>query len=309
METKTNLFQPVQYVPYEERKLNTQYQDLLSLIMDKGQEKFSPYHKQNKRRISGAIMRFPMAHGFPLITEREMKMRGAIGEIIAFANGARTLDEMEKFGCPKKFWEKWVTPEKCAQFGFPPGDLGTGSYGPAWTRFPTDDGRFFNQIENLQRQLKESPNVRTNYLMPLIPYMTCTGNEEFPRKVVVAPCHGNVQIDADSETKTMHLIHTQASGDVPVGLPNNMSQYAALGMMLASVIRYSFVEYVHIILDAHIYECQYPYVEEMLTRSIKKLPTVIMTSTKERIEDYRPTDFSRTDYNPHPAIDDIPTPV
>ena len=41
-------------------------------------------------------MRFPMAHGAAVITERSIKgfVGKAIGELCAFINGARTLDEL-----------------------------------------------------------------------------------------------------------------------------------------------------------------------------------------------------------------------
>ena len=43
-------------------------------------------------------MRFPMAHGAAVITERSIKgfVSKAIGELCAFINGARTLDELAR---------------------------------------------------------------------------------------------------------------------------------------------------------------------------------------------------------------------
>ncbi len=306
------LTQPVNYLPFENRTVDTNYNDLLAYIMKNGEEKYSPFHKEHKKRISGYVMRFNMENGFPVITERRMSeklLKGAIGEIIGFANGARTLEELEKYGCPRKFWERWVTQEKCADFGLQPGDLGPASYGPAWTQFPTHHGYGFNQIENIQRQIREFPNIRTHYIAPLIPYMTCTGNKDFPRQVVVAPCHGSVQLDIDEESRELTLIHTQVSADVPVGLPNNIMQYAGLGMAFASSIKYKFKQYVHVLLDAHIYERQYAHVEEMLNREPKRLPTVTLLKSHNRIEDFRVDDFVRSDYDPHPAISDIDTPI
>ena len=139
--------------------------------------------------------------------------------------------------------------------------------------------------------------------------MTCTGNKDFPRQVVVAPCHGSVQLDIDEESRELTLIHTQVSADVPVGLPNNIMQYAGLGMAFASSIKYKFKQYVHVLLDAHIYERQYAHVEEMLNREPKRLPTVTLLKSHNRIEDFRVDDFVRSDYDPHPAISDIDTPI
>ena len=96
------LTQPVNYLPFENRTVDTNYNDLLAYIMKNGEEKYSPFHKEHKKRISGYVMRFNMENGFPVITERRMSeklLKGAIGEIIGFANGARTLEELEKYGC------------------------------------------------------------------------------------------------------------------------------------------------------------------------------------------------------------------
>ena len=62
--------------------------------------------------VAGCAMRFPMAHGAAVITERSIKgfVDKAIGELCAFINGARTLDELAEFGCD--WWDAWATPEK-----------------------------------------------------------------------------------------------------------------------------------------------------------------------------------------------------
>lgn len=46
-------------------------------------------------------MRFDLNNGFPLITERSVRVfwKQAVGEIIGFVNGARTQTELEGYGC------------------------------------------------------------------------------------------------------------------------------------------------------------------------------------------------------------------
>ncbi len=60
--------------------------------------------------LAGHCMRFPMAHGAAVITERSIKgfVSKAIGELCAFINGARTLEELAEFGCD--WWDAWATP-------------------------------------------------------------------------------------------------------------------------------------------------------------------------------------------------------
>lgn len=101
----------------------------------------------------------------------------------------------------------------------------------------------------------------------------------------------------------------QRSGDVPVGVPANMVQYAALTMMIAAVLGLEPYEYVHTISDAHIFVDQVPAVEEMLTREPKPFPTMELTTKRDDLFAYRYTDFKLSEYHPHPAIAKIPVAV
>lgn len=300
---------PIIYLPFEERTVDTQYSDLLFEIMKNGKER-QVIQNEKAKEIHGYKMRFKMQNGFPVTTERDLSKgyKAALGEHIGFLNGARTLDTLELYGCPRVFWERWVTKEKCEFFGLEEGDLGDGSYGAAWTHFPTHDGRFFNQIENIQNQIRKMPFIRTHRVEPWIPYFNASMNEEFPRRTVVAPCHGWIRVFVDSEEKTISILHKQRSADAPVGLVFNLVQYAAFGTMLAATLGYRFEELIYDIEDAHIYESQYSYVEELISRPKLKLPTISLTTNKDRIEDFRKNDFELSDYYPNPPMK-IPTPV
>ncbi len=295
------------YKPYAERTPDTQYQDALRKILNEGHE-VKPIHGEKAKMIMGIQLRYPMANGFPVITERDMSgpfFRGAIGEHVAFLNGARTQAELEAFGC--KWWSKWVTPEKCAIFGLPPGDLGDGSYGAAWATFPTKEGEPFNQIKHVVQQIIERPYLRTHFISPWIPQYTIQ-HEGLTRKVVVAPCHGWIHVMCFPETKELSIHHFQRSGDFPVGVPFNMVQYAVFGMMIAQLTGYSFKEIVYTFSDAHMYESQYSHVEELLKREPKRFPTVTLDTSIKDIFAFRPEHFTLSDYESHPKMI-IPTPI
>lgn len=299
------------YKPYTERTVDSQYQDLIRKIVDTGRSS-GVIQGEDALRIIGLQLRYDMTNGFPLITERDMSgpfLKAALGEHIAFLNGARTQAELEKFGC--KFWSRWVTKEKCEIFDLPEGDLGPGSYGAAWASFPTAENGPFNQIEHLMKQIKEKPFLRTHILTPWIPQYTLQ-HSGLKRKVVVAPCHGWVHVITYPEQKEFAIHHFQRSSDMPVGVPFNMIQYAAFGLMLAKLMGWKFIEYVHTFSDGHIYESQIGHVKELLAREPRKLPTVRIDeeATKDitDIRDFRPEHFIVEDYDPHPKMN-IPTPV
>ena len=293
--------------PYAERKPDTQYRTLLSRIMGEGRE-VNPIQGEKSKMIIGAQMRFALENGFPMITERDLSgsfMAGALAEHFAFLHGARTQEELEQWGC--KWWKRWVTPEKCAVFGLSPGDLGPGSYGPGWTAMPTQEGKPFNQITEVMRQLKERPYLRTHLITPWYPPYVIQ-HSGLTRKVVVAPCHGWLHLLAFPETKELSVHHFQRSGDMPVGVVFNIIQYAAFAMMAAREIGYTPRELVYTISDAHIYESQFESVRELLTREARAFPTIELDPTPKTVLDFRIEHFRLSDYHPHPTMK-IPTPV
>lgn len=301
----------VAYKPFDERPVSTQYRDLLERIYVDGEER-EVIHGEAAKTIFGAQIRYEMANGFPVITERDLSVmyKGAIAEHIAFLNGARTLDQLTEMGVPKAYWERWVTEEKCAVFGLTAGDLGDGSYGAAWTAFPTAEGATFDQIENVVRQIRERPFLRTHRITPWIPQYAIQ-HSDLNRRVVVAPCHGDIHVLADPATKQLSVHHFQRSGDFPVGVQFNMVQYATFGIMLARVLGdYMLKDVVFTFSDVHIYESQYPFVEELLNREPRRLGTMAIVGANgiDNIKDFRKTNFELLEYEPHPKMT-IPTPV
>ena len=248
-------------------------------------------------------MRFRLKDGAPLITERRIGFwRPAIGEIFAFINGVRTQAGLEEFGC--RWWDKWVSAEKCADFGLPTGDLGPGSYGAAFHDFPDVGSKTFNQWEALIANIKDRPWARTHFVSPWIPPLVISR----PRQVVVAPCHGWVQVMINDQ-REMDLVMYQRSADLPIGVPANLIQYSAVLLALAQVCGCQPRTYVHILADAHIYLDQVPAVEEMLAREPRPLPMLLINEEGRQLSnifDFRHRHFTIEGYDPHPAIDNIP---
>ncbi|WP_196809184.1 thymidylate synthase [Conexibacter woesei] len=297
------------YLPFEERRPSTQYQDMLRTIREQGVQ-VETKQGQDALAVAGCQMRFPMAQGAAVITERSIRgfVTKAIGELCAFINGARTLDELEAFGCD--WWDAWATPAKSNSRGLEAGDLGPGSYGHAFRNFttnlddPSEEG--YDQLAGIITKLTELPLDRTAVMSPWIPQANHRTADTKSRNTI-APCHG--WIHALVFNDKLHLIHNQRSGDTPIGVPSNMAQYTALGLMIEQLTGYEFVEYVHWIQYAHIYVNQLDRVDEMLAREPLPLPTLELTEAGRRvtdIHDFRAEHFALSDYHPHPSIRDIP---
>jgi len=301
--------------PVSERTPDEQYKNLLQSILENGRTTNSQQGVDAITYIAPPSLHFKLENGFPIINERNMApnesdrlpvtiWRQAIGEIFAFINGARTLEQIRSFDC--NWWDPWATEDKCSKRGLETGDLGPGSYGAAFHDFPTSEGESFNQFETILKQIKEQPHLRTHFVTPWVPQYTAR-TEGRTQKVTICPCHGWVHLRVIDGKLTLHMI--QRSADVPVGVPSNMVQYAALTLAIAHVTGLEPYEYVHSFSDAHIYTDQVPAVEKMLEREAKPLATMKINTEKKNLFDFRQTDFELSDYDPHPGIKAIPVAI
>jgi thymidylate synthase len=293
------------YKPFAKRTPDSQYHDILQKILDEGQWSDTRQGPRAKTLI-GVQMHFNLENGFPLITDRNLGSfwQKPIGELCAFINGARTREELAAFGCT--WWDQWTTEEKTQKRGLEPGDIGPGSYGAAFHDFPTADGGSFDQYKHLVEQIKELPELRTHFVTPWIPQYIVRG-EGKQQKVTIAPCHGWVHVRILEDGLHLHMY--QRSGDVPIGVPSNMIQYAALALMLEHLTGHKAVEYIHTISDAHIYEDQIEKILPMLERPALRLPVVKLTAEGKKvidIHDFRGEHFELSEYEPHPSIPKIP---
>lgn len=294
------------YLPFNERTPDRQYKSLLKQILKEGIRTKSQQGVDALTLVGPHPLHFKIKNGFPIITERKLSEKiwsQAIGEIIGFINGARTLDQLAEYGC--HWWKPWGTEKKCKKRGLETGDLGPGSYGAAFHDFPTADGGTYNQFKNIVEQIKELPHLRTHFVTPWVPQYTIRGKGK-QQKVVVAPCHGWVHLRVINGKLTLHMF--QRSADVPIGVPANIAQYAALLLMLAEATGLEPFEYVHSFSDAHIYVDQVEAVKEIISREDKVFPTMTMKPRKDLFA-HRVEDFALTDYDPHPGIWDIPVAI
>ena len=299
----------MKYLPYEAREPDGQYRELLYSILTKGERVPSRQGPVAITLFGAPQMRFKLENGFPCITNRNIEgfWKGAIGELCAFINGATTLAEFEEFGC--SWWGPWATEEKCSKRGLSAGDLGPGSYGGSFHDWPDRNGASYNQFEHLVCQIAESPGDRTHIVSPWNGALLARDSGRI-NKATIAPCHGWLQVRIMNNK--IHLHHMQRSGDVPIGVPSNMVQYAALLLMLEQITGYQAGDYIHYIVDAHIYEDQADAAWQMVNRSDMSLPRVEITEQGKlikNIHDFRSEHFELHEYYPHQAMKGIPVAI
>lgn len=303
----------VTYLPYEDRTVDTQFKNLLRKIMNEGEEVATIHgitHGDGCKRLLNQSFTWNMENGFPLVIERDIEtvLLGASAELIAMMHGERTIQGFDKYGVPRVYWDRWVTPEKCAMFGLESGDIGDGSYGVQFGK-PKCEGGEFSQIEAVIELARQAPYTRTlrvsNWRTPEV----LLNADPLKRRTTVAPCHGEHQFFLHEEKRELKLIYEQRAADLGSGVPGNMVHAAILGLMYAKVLGYRLVQVIHILKDAHIYSRQYEKVEQLISMPDGKLPTVTLEESINDMFAFRKEHFHLSDYHPTGPKMRIDTPI
>lgn len=290
------------FKPMSERTSDGQYSDLLEKVLLSGEALEDTPQDKSVRMIFGELrpLVYRTNNGVPIITERKMGWRAPIGEMCAFINGVQDFDRMKsEFGVPEPFWGPWVTEAKTTKVHALPRHLGDASYGPAMATFPMPDGKTFDQFEQVVKMLQDEKlrHRRTLLITPWIPYLNGWGSNQ---QAVVSPCHGWMHFRVINES--LHLLSWHRSADLPLGFANDMIAYGALLLMVSQVTGIPPYGVVFQFGDAHIYEDQFPMVEEMISREPRHLPTLSLDSSVTKLRDFRSSHFEIAEYNPHPPI-------
>ena len=93
-------------------------------------------------------MRFDLSKGFPLVTTKKLHLRSIIHELLWFLSGDSNIRYLKENGV--SIWDEWADEE---------GDLGP-IYGVQWRSWPTPDGGSIDQVAQIMRQLRETPDSR-----------------------------------------------------------------------------------------------------------------------------------------------------
>jgi len=265
-----------------------QYLDLLKYVLENGEKKTDPQGIGNIA-VCGYQMRFKMNDGFPLMTTKKMPLKSIIYELLWFLKGDTNVKYLQDHNVT--IWDEWATPEACAKYGFPPGELGP-IYGEKWRRWKTRDGRTIDQIANVIEDLKKFPDSRR--------LVVSSWDPEDVDKVFVAPCHCFFKFFHAQGKLSLHLF--QRSCDMFLGVPFNIASYSLLLMMMAQATGLKAHEFIHTLSDTHIYLNHIEQAKLQLTREPRPLPKMILNPEIKNIFDFDYEDFKLEGYDPYPAI-------
>ena len=232
------------------------------------------------RSVFGYQMRFDLSEGFPLLTTKKLHLKSIIYELLWFLRGDTNIGYLKEHGV--RIWDEWADAD---------GNLGP-VYGAQWRSWPSPDGRVIDQISEVVRQIRQTPDSRR--------MIGSAGNVGQLDKMALMPCHALFQFYVSDGKLSCQLY--QRSADIFLGVPFNIASYALLTMMMAQVTGLKPGEFVHTLGDAHIYTNHFDQIRLQLTREPRTLPSMKINPDVRDIFSFSFDDFTLEGYDPHPHI-------
>ncbi len=255
------------------------YLQLLKLLLEKGTTKTDRTGTGTKS-IFGHQMRFDLSKGFPLITTKKCHLKSIIHELLWFIAGDTNIKYLNDNGV--RIWNEWADAD---------GELGP-VYGHQWRSWPTADGQKIDQIKNIIKQIKETPDSRR--------IIVSAWNVAEIDNMALPPCHCLFQFYVADNKLSCQLY--QRSADVFLGVPFNIASYALFTMMMAQVCNLQLGDFVHTFGDTHLYANHIEQAQLQITRTPYALPQMNINPDVKDLFDFKYEDFELINYQAHPHI-------
>ncbi len=256
-----------------------QYLDLLKDILDNGVTK-TDRTGTGTISVFGRQMRFDLSQGFPLLTTKKLHLKSIIHELLWFLKGDTNVKYLQENGV--RIWNEWADET---------GDLGH-IYGYQWRSWPDYNGGHIDQIAEVVKQIKHTPDSRR--------MIVSAWNVADIPQMHLPPCHAFFQFYVADGRLSLQLY--QRSADTFLGVPFNIASYALLLQMMAQVTGLQPGEFVHTLGDTHLYLNHLEQAREQLGRTPRPLPVMRINPDVKSIFDFRYEDFSLKNYDPLPHI-------
>jgi thymidylate synthase len=256
-----------------------QYEELLRYVRDNGVRK-TDRTGVGTISIFGYQMRFNLEDSFPLITTKKMHFKSIAHELLWFLKGETNVRYLRDNGV--SIWDEWADSN---------GELGP-IYGYQWRSWPTPSGEHIDQMAEVIKSLKATPDSRR--------LIVSAWNVADISKMAIPPCHAFFQFYV-AEGKLSCQMY-QRSADMFLGVPFNIASYSLLTMMVAQVCGLKAHELIHTLGDTHIYLNHLNQVEEQLSRSPRPFPKLFLNPQVKDIFAFKFEDIKLDGYNPYPSI-------
>ncbi len=268
------------------RPVRSQFEDFMRHVQTHGVNK-TDRTGTGTHSVFGHQMRFDLSEGFPLVTTKKVHLKSIIVELLWFLRGDGNVKWLQERGVT--IWDEWARED---------GSLGP-VYGVQWRSWPKPDGGHVDQISDVVKQLKTTPDSRR--------IIVSAWNVGQIDQMALPPCHAFFQFyvappQADGERPKLSCQLYQRSADIFLGVPFNIASYALLTHMLAQQCDMDVGDFIWTGGDCHIYSNHTEQVELQLSRLPYAYPVLNIKRKPASIFDYEYEDFEVLEYHHHPAI-------
>ncbi len=261
-------------------KWDNMYLDLCEKILNEG----TLHHNRtgdDTMRIIGHTFEFDLQEEFPILSVKQVGIKGPVIELMwIYQAQSNEVSWLRERGVT--IWDEWEVDED----GVYRQDgsnrfIGKEFAGTIGTAYGYVTKKFGWPQKNIQ-EIMQNPQSRRNIIDLWQP--------EYFDKAVLPPCVYGSQFVVDGDK--LHIRVTQRSCDVGLGLPYNVTQYAAFVLMIAHVTGLKPGKMLYQITDTHIYCKHIPAIKEMISRRDQAKPAPKLWLNPE-VKDFFEFDNSR----------------
>lgn len=248
---------------------DTKYLDIVQNILDNGRL------GQNRTgmpayKLPHQIMQFDLEKEFPILTTKFVAFKTSVKEILwIWQKQSNDVRVLQQWNC--HVWDEWMQED---------GTIGK-AYGYQLAKY--------HQVDTLLKTLKENPQSRR--------MVVSMWNVEDLPEMALQPCAFLTMWDVSADNR-LNCMLVQRSGDMGLGIPFNMAQYAALVCMIAQVSGLRPGLFTHVINNAHIYENHVEALKTQLSRRDEAYPAPVLRLNPEikNFYDFKPEDIVLENY-------------
>jgi thymidylate synthase len=256
-----------------------QYEDFMRHVYEHGQTK-TDRTGTGTRSVFGYQMRFDLNEGFPLVTTKKLHTKSIFIELLWFLRGDSNVRWLQERGV--SIWDEWADAD---------GNLGP-VYGVQWRSWPTRGGGHIDQIDQIVRQIRETPDSRR--------LIVSAWNVGDIPDMALPPCHALFQFYVANGKLSCQLY--QRSADIFLGVPFNIASYALLTHMVAQQCDLDVGDFVWTGGDCHLYSNHFEQARLQLARTPFPYPRLNIRRRPPSLFEYEYDDFEIVGYQSHPHI-------
>ena len=308
--------------------LECQYHHLIEDLLEEGSEVADRTNTGTLSKL-GHMIRCNLADGFPLMTSKKINFNLVAGELLWILNGKTDLpslrryqnkpegshtiwsDDFEKFKQSQvdSIWYESQSKDRYVKSLEEREELGS-IYGSQLRRYRVGselDNTFMGSSEVFHDQLTTLIDnikaVKENPSHPMARRLRCTFWNPYDHTVgdkkwcALPACHTDFQcLVRDGK---LNISFSMRSSDAFLGLPYNIASYGLLCHILAEITGLEVGELVYFGNDVHLYSNHVEQAKELLTRSPRDLPEIVMPKIEslKDLENLTGEDFKLEGYN------------